>query len=253
MRLADTGAGLNPQTFLLCFVYINVDVIIVRRLWRRKYIRNLYSQLLQFHDQQNTASYKRGKWQFYFSLLVMIVENVYLIGMSSIFVIIRRHLTSRIELIRKAVFIFSLTNTIMVPPTVEWQYTIQCVILRCSLAKLNENLKDIFEEAPIVEQQLIENRRRRTKLMRIVKAVNDEYGFELLILSNTLMLLSIYLCNDILLLVRVDSKESLWQSFSAHKLALNAIYLFALFVRLYWLCKESEKLAAEVRFQRTYT
>lgn len=248
LRLHENNAGLNPQAFLLCFIYMNIAVMTVRRLWRREYIQNLYSQLLHFYDQQNTALYKREKWQFYFLLLVMIVEDVYLVGLSYVNIFLKIESMPVIQFIRIVWFTFCLNMAVMATPTIEWQYVTQCVILRCSLAKLNENLKNILEERPVVEQNLVGNRRQRSKLMRILKAINSEYGFELLMLSNTIMLVSIYLCNDILLLVRIDTKKGLWKSLSGHKLALNWTCLFALFVRLFWLCRESEKLATEVTF-----
>ena len=129
------------------------------------------------------------------------LQVIYIVGLAVSNVIILMETLTRVQLLRIFFFIFCLSVTNMAAPTIEWQYATQCIILRCSLARLNENLQHILKTKPILEETLMVNRCQQSRVMRILKAVNKESGFEQLVLSYAMMMISIYLCNDILLLL----------------------------------------------------
>lgn len=244
----------NPQTFLLTFIYGSIATMVILRLMRQKRLRKLLTKILRFYDQHRaTEMYKNQKLTILFVTSLILVEDISFIYLG--FNHLQRTPSSATHsnwkaLLRK-LYDFSektipLLLIVMTPACIELQFLVLCAIMRKATEKMNSKLEEILqnrrrEYGENIELELVRNRDEQSAIVRLVKATNQAYGFEMFLTSNSLMLLTIYLCNDTLLMLKVKTA----QKFS-FKVIFNLYSSIVVFCRLACMCYESEKLAHEV-------
>lgn len=233
-RVAIGQTEFNPQSFLLCFLYLSIFTILIVRLFRWKSIRAVFQQVYEHYDKTNMRVRRTKKYILIFMFSVMLFEDALIL--------------SNMKLVRQIVrIVLPLILVIVCPATVEFQYPTLCVVLREALLKVNRNLEQLLQlEHNASETDLEHNSRSHSTLMKVIKSVNKEYGFYVFLLSNTLMLLGIYNVNDTMIYASA-LKVNKQIHFSHYKIIFNMYSTFAVLCRLFWLAYESQQLIEEVR------
>lgn len=244
-RIASGKIVFNPQTFLLTFIYSSITTIIVFRLIRWKTILELYRQVLDLYDKTNTQICRTKKFVLMFMISILLFEDVMILYSHFIIRAFPKEGFSTLILTFMAgplpvIFI------VLCPACVEFQYATLCVILKQALLKVNHDLEKLLQMGGNSNGNSLEkNRSARSTIIKVYKSVNREYGFEVFLLSNTLMLLAIYLINDLMMISNL-MKKSVEEPFIRYKIAFNIHSLGAVICRLCWLGYESEQFIHEV-------
>lgn len=206
--------------------------ILIVRLFRWKSIRAVFQQVYEHYDKTNVQVSQTKKYVLIFMFSMVLFKDALIL--------------SNIKFIRQIVkVVLPLLLVIVCPATVEFQYTTLCVILKEALLKVNRNLEQLLQlKHNASEDDLEHNRRSHSTLMKVIKSVNKEYGFDVFLLSNTLMLVGIYNVNDTMINA---SALKVNKQFSNYKIFFNIYSTFEVLCRLFWLAYESQQLIEEVR------
>ncbi len=234
----------NPQTLLLCFVYGHISAMIFCRLFRKNRNRKLISRILHYYDTADGSFYQKKKLILCFLISALLLEDAFLLFSSG--VIAWNHEENLWAALQR-IFFFNIPLCLIIlsPASVEFQFSVLCVILRRAVMRINNTLDSVLKSGGELEKNLLQNRLERSKLLKIIKATNRLYGLEMFLMSNVLMFLAIYLCNDMLLMIKNRGiyKDRLFYNL---RFLLNVFALAVLFCRLGWMCYESGKLIEEV-------
>lgn len=214
------------------------------RVLRRKRLLKLFEELLKYYNTRQPEVYKKKKYVLWFVLSYMTVESLAVV-VSIATIIHSYNLDLTMVVHRMIVFIIPVAFIVLMPVSLENQYAVSCTILAEAFDKLNDQLDKMIENfhERFFEDDLKIFKRDRNEIMHAVKMLNREYGFELFLLSNTLLMVAVYVSNDVILMVnfmKIDS-AMLW-----YKLVFNFYSLGGLAVRLCWICYETEQLNLKV-------
>lgn len=246
MRIAAGMASFNPQTCLLYFIYGSISIMIFFRVVRKKHILKLFEEILQYHDTEHPEIYKKEKWILRFVLVYMFGES-FMVILSFVPVMITFVESSPEDVAKRMIlFLLPVAWIILMPFSLENQYIVSCVIMKKAFKKLNKRMDNMMKE---FDDQCFENelkvfKRNRNKLMDVVKLLNQEYGLELFLLSNTLLLVAVYVCNDMILMLNYMKLNNVLH---LYKIVFNVYSVGGLACRLCWMCYETEQLTLKVK------